>query len=282
MANSGIKGIDMKSDSIQLSLVLGIAALLACDKSSAQDYQLQYATKFVCGKGEDRATVPGRYLTAVNLHNPAYASIPFRWKVAVALPKLVQGPISPFSQSRLGEDGASEVTCKDILNQLGPLLPPSGFVSGFVVVETNFELDVVAVYTALDSTGKAISIDVERTSSRATKPPGRPDLTVPNGCVIRQNRIVFATVKNQGAASAQTSTTRFFFTPTDNGQPVGPTTFADVATASLASGASVTISVPIPPLCFQPDCALAVVVDNPNLILEQDESNNTGTGTCIG
>src|SRR5205814_1986596 len=105
----------------------------------------QYAVKFVCGKSDGKVVAPGVYFTAINVHNPTYAGIGFRKKIAIALPGEKAGRVTRFFPARLGPDEALEIDCEDIRRHAES---PEGFLKGFVVIETEVELDVVAVYTA--------------------------------------------------------------------------------------------------------------------------------------
>jgi hypothetical protein len=265
----------------------GIIAALAFislvpDMSLAQDYPIQQSQKFVCGKGDQRVAILGTYLTAINIHNPLYTTVPFRWKAAVALPKLAQGPISQFATSRLGPDGAAEITCNDIRALLGASVPNVSLLTGFVVIESRNELDVVGVYSAADPSGRSIALEVLTSTARNSKPQSQPDLIVSSACTS-DNKIVSATVSNTGNAPAGSSVARFTFTPTSNAnQPVGPSTMADVPTPALVPGGSAVISAPIPPLCYQPNCRYAVQVDITNVVVELNEGNNAAGDLCIG
>lgn len=132
----------------------------------------QYAVKVVCGKvdacGRQRDIVEaGHYLTAINIHNPSHSvTAPLRWKVAVALPALTPGPISAFSSARLRPDEAAEIDCPDVMRASSHA---SGLLKGFVVIESPYELDVVAVYTASRGCG-VDSLALERVPPRAFEP----------------------------------------------------------------------------------------------------------------
>jgi hypothetical protein len=129
----------------------------------------QYAAKLVCGKSDGEVVAPGVYFTAVNVHNPTYRGISLRVKVAVALPGLKAGQVSKFTTRDLGEDQALEIDCQDIFNQeIFAFDPPlqTGFVKGFVVVESRTELDVVAVYTAAGFETQVETLHTERVPAR--------------------------------------------------------------------------------------------------------------------
>jgi hypothetical protein len=130
---------------------------------------LQYAVKLLCGPSEktssgkpDSRVAPGRYFTTVNLHNPSGRRVTARFKVAVALPGK-PGPISRFVSFVVGPDDAISIDCAQLLDRLGVT---SGFNDGFIVVESEGELDVVAVYTAAGATGKVETLGTERVPGR--------------------------------------------------------------------------------------------------------------------
>ena len=123
----------------------------------------QYAVKFVCGTSKGQVVAPGQYFTAINVHNPNEKDITFRRKFAVALPGEKPGPVSKFSDVKLGPDRALEIDCPDILSKTDTR---EGFLKGFVVIESALELDVVAVYTAAGATGRVETMELERVKPR--------------------------------------------------------------------------------------------------------------------
>jgi hypothetical protein len=113
----------------------------------------QYAAKFVCGKSDGEALAPGVYFTAINVHNPTARDVTFRKKFA--LPgrepeKSGNTPKKPVSAD-LRPDAALEIDCPDIREHTGV---DEVFLKGFVVLESDVELDVVAVYTAAGGDGR--------------------------------------------------------------------------------------------------------------------------------
>jgi hypothetical protein len=128
----------------------------------AKRVMFQYAAKFVCGKSAGEVVAPGVYFTAVNVHNPTYTTIRFRVKIAVALPGLKPGPVSKFYDAKLGPDEALEIDCPDIHKLAGT----NDFLKGFVVIETEVELDVVTVYTAAGREEQVETLHTERVSPR--------------------------------------------------------------------------------------------------------------------
>ena len=125
----------------------------------------QYATKVVCGKSDGSVVAPGTYFTAVNIHNPLYRRVKFRVKVAIGLPGLRPGPVSPFHDVELGPDEALEIDNADIHK----LARSDGdFLKGFVVIESSTELDVVAVYTAAGRDDQIQVLHMERVPARPT------------------------------------------------------------------------------------------------------------------
>ena len=151
---------------------------------NVQHRALQYAAKFLCGPirresddhdrhrfGDDddrwrREAGPaaeGIYYTAINLHNPTDRRTAIRLKVAVALDDGKPGPISRFIDLILGPDEAISIDCRQISKLLEAM---HGFSEGFVVIESDVELDVVAVYTAAGKDGKVQTLHTDRVPAR--------------------------------------------------------------------------------------------------------------------
>jgi hypothetical protein len=231
--------------------------------------------------GDGGRTVKGRYLTAINIHNPSDFRANLDWTVAMALPPPSGQLVSPFAPLNLIPDGAMELTCKQILQQSHQGAP---FVTGFIVIESKTPLDVVPVYTATDPSGKSISIEVKPTQARMIPPHKLPDLIVGGNCQSAQVTGLTATaiIQNIGAAPAGPSITRFIFTPSNGAASVGPSTSTDVPTPGLAAGASISLSASVPGACFQPNCRVDVQADVTNVVKESNETNNFDSATCIG
>jgi len=146
---------------------LSVDRILAHYQSQfAERVTSQYAAKFVCGKSDGKVVAPGVYFTAVNVHNPTYTPIRFRVKIAVALPGLKPGPVSKFHEAELGPDESLEIDCPDIFKLVDT---KADFLKGFVVIESEVELDVVAVYTASGKDGQVETLHTERVSPRRRK-----------------------------------------------------------------------------------------------------------------
>ncbi len=234
---------------------------------------LQYAAKFVCGKSAGEVVAPGVYFTAVNVHNPTYTAIRFRIKIAVALPGLKPGPVSKFFDAKLGPDQALEIDCPDIFKYAET---EADFLKGFVVIESDVELDVVVVYTAAGRDGQVETLHTERVSPRRLE-LGLPDLIpVPdeNGSFCKRKDLTLTvTVKNQGTGGAGPSVTEVdFFAFGKVSMPTPP----------LGPGASVDLLFPIRPGCFNPDCEFQITVDANNQVNESNEGNNIAKGICLG
>jgi hypothetical protein len=133
------------------------------EDQSAGAVSYQYAVKVVCGKSDGAVVARGVYFTAINVHNPLYRPVGFRVKVAVALPGLQPGPVSPFHNAALGPDEALEIDNPDIFKLAGS---DSDFLKGFVVIESRTELDVVAVYTASGREDMVETLHMERVAAR--------------------------------------------------------------------------------------------------------------------
>jgi hypothetical protein len=137
--------------------------LLAPAGARCQDLgRFEYAVKFVCGKAPGSVVAPGVYYTAINVHNPNEKPLVFRKKVAIALPSETAGRVSSFFEAKLGPDQALEIDCPDILRHADS----KGFLKGFVVIESDLELDVVAVYTTAGATERVGTFFTERVPVR--------------------------------------------------------------------------------------------------------------------
>jgi len=145
--------------------------------------EFQYAVKLVCGVAAvlpnqaPPPVAPGLYKTAINIHNPSKCKVAhIRWKVSVA----AEGRPGTISQYRLIDalkpDESIEIDCPDVMRALPP--PPPSFVKGYVVAESDEELDVVAVYTSAQSaTAPVNTFHTERVQGRCV--PVCDDLILP-------------------------------------------------------------------------------------------------------
>jgi hypothetical protein len=133
-------------------------------RAAVPRFVFQYAVKFLCTAnipGTSHTTtslLPGTYETVVNIHNPNPADVVFRMKLASA-----GSDISGFLRGELKPDQATKVDCSQV-NKFDLHLI-HGF-EGFLVIESQRSLDVVAVYTAAGDTGKVTTMDVEYNRER--------------------------------------------------------------------------------------------------------------------
>ena len=265
----------------------------------------QYSVKFVCGCAGDDCkcgpVAPGKYFTAINIHNPSDKLVKFRKKVAVALPGEQPGHVSKFTSNALGGDEALEIDCPDIYRLAG--LPKGCFLKGFLVIQSLTELDVVAVYTAAGADGHVETLDVEYIEPRIRRrpPPEKPpekelaDLipvpafppAPPNSPGQLPQNYCFSTfggskadalrivVRNQGGGDAGPSVTQVDF---DHNPPI------QVPTPPVPANSEVQVEVKIPKGCFEGDlpCNFRITVDATSVVAESDESNNTDSGFCPG
>ncbi|MGL4310254.1 MAG: hypothetical protein ACRCSU_07180 [Paracoccaceae bacterium] len=122
------------------------------------DYQ--YASKILCGRVENDLAMQGSYRASVNVHNPNYETVEFRYKFALANPA-EDGKISYFIDTKIGADGAQYFTCEFISKFTGFTEP----FDGFFVVESREPLDVVTYYTGGPERDVA-TLDIEPTRER--------------------------------------------------------------------------------------------------------------------
>jgi hypothetical protein len=147
-------------------LPLMLLACLPTARLAAQSTpQLEYAVKVVCGAPPIRTMETGRYSTVVNVHNPGTRGTVLRVKVARTDPDMRPGQVSHFLQVDLAPDQAVAIDCIDAARRIGNSL--SSFLDGFLVIQSNTELDVVAVYTASSGARSGVAtMHVERVPVR--------------------------------------------------------------------------------------------------------------------
>ena len=272
----------------------------------------RYSVKFVCGCSKGGVVAPGRYWTAINVRNTSDEKVTFRKRFSVALPNERPGNVSEQTRNQLGPWEALEIDCEDIAKHTK--MPEGCFIKGFAVLESEVELDVIAVYTAAGHDGEVETMDVEEVCPKrvkAKRPPDdipppppppppppvkdKPDLVpapayrpgpplFPSGYCHspKELRII---VRNLGQGPAGATTTRVDFY--EHGIAV------DVPTPALdaAGGANdeTVISVQIPPECLSAEpfdqkhsCKFKIIVNaNPaDGVVETDMSNNSDTSSC--
>lgn len=147
--------------------------------------EFKYAVKFVCGNsGSGRQSngllAPGQYFTAINVHNSSgKEKFTFRKKFAIALPREQVGTVSGYFKTDIGPDQALEIDCADILGHAGTPNNPVLFLKGFAIIESPFQLDIVAVYTAGDpNSGVVSTLDIERVPGYEFAPGCAGDLNL--------------------------------------------------------------------------------------------------------
>ena len=157
-------------------------------------FPVTYSIKFVCGiktvpsgpgfpfpatlefdiAGTQGAVQPGKYSTAINIHNFGRDHATLSVRGVIADPLVFAGP-SAEKQVTIGKFRAREIDCSEIagmfpdtlIDQEGRILQPPRFMKGFVTITTGTQLNVVAVYTAAvfmegeKSRPSGLSMDVE-------------------------------------------------------------------------------------------------------------------------
>ncbi len=254
----------------------------SADFITAQEGEVhQYVVKIICGSSDGKIIAKGKYFTSINLHNPSNEGIIFRYKVAVALPGMKPGPVSRFIKGKLEPDEASEIDCPDIYRLVESR---EKLIKGFVVIKSQFKLDVVAVYTVAGSNGYIETMDIERITPQCLF--ACPDLIVeriekPIWDNANKRSVIRAVIKNIGNADAGPTLARVIDPTThqDTGAP-----YNDVAmTPGLpAGGGTVTITFYLPYWVYNPDVTLEVTADYKNELPECNENNNQKIFEGIG
>jgi len=247
----------------------------------AYAYKYQYAVKFICGKCKGDILSPGKYLTAINVHNPNTREARFMKTFSVALPGQKQGPVSEPVKCSLKPNHSFEIDCPDISRHAPSR---SEFKKGFVVIDSIFPLDVVAVYTAGGVREEVKTMHTERVPPRKILIPADtplcPDLIVekiekPQWDGDNNRSIINAVIKNIGNATASQTIARVIDPSTL--QSTGAPYNAIANTPDLAPGASVVVTFYLPYWVYNPDAELEVTADYKGMLQECDEGNNTMT-----
>ncbi len=132
----------------------------------------QYIGKIVCGLFDGEPLLDGYYRTAINVLNLSrYEDVTVEAVFSPTFPE--DNRISDSSGKDLGPLGAFEIDCETDFPPFNPTLEDP--IKGFVIITSDEELEVVAVYTVLPLTFQVgISIDVVRVPGRKIR-PGRPE-----------------------------------------------------------------------------------------------------------
>jgi hypothetical protein len=131
----------------------------------AQNTDSQYAAKFVCGPAATNPLVEdGDYKTTINVHNPQYQPVGFRYKAALA-GIAADGSVSSFVTDTIGPDAVQGFDCDVIRKLLGGSPPP--LIDGFLVFQSNSPLDVTGYYTATRPAQNGTAIHIEKYPARA-------------------------------------------------------------------------------------------------------------------
>jgi hypothetical protein len=179
-------------------------------------YLWNYSVKFVCGlskgpvQGVDSGEAPvkaGNYATDINIHNYQYTAAALRIKVLVLaddwptpVPLRIRDDQDVAGRAalvrpKLRPDGATMIDCHRLWKMAHPLLDmepptPMPLLMGYLVILSNWDLDVDAVYTAespavISSTTRqatGIGIDVERVSGKRVRCVPDADTSSPHIC----------------------------------------------------------------------------------------------------
>jgi hypothetical protein len=141
---------------------------------------LEYAVRFLCGTNGPPATTitasipPGNYFTTISVHNPGPRQR-ISQKVTLSVP--APATLTPPAEGNMTDiatnvmleyDGAIEFDCQWIMRRIAIAgLTPRRPTSGFLVLQSRGELDVVAVYMAAQAPARpVVSVQTERVPVR--------------------------------------------------------------------------------------------------------------------
>ncbi len=236
----------------------------------AFEKDLRYSVKFVCvpevGEAEE-AVRPGNYRTVVNVRNAGDRSEDvFKHAVIARSEDEDRGEISAVVIDTLDPGQAFSVDCRDI-EGLFAAAGPIG--DGFVVLESNVELDVSAVYTTDES------VDVEYVESRWIGGP-LADLTVRLPERTEVECMAIGDCLHTVAVEVWNPSDEDVSEPIEVEVHTAQGLTATLAVPSLAAGAVESLVAELGPgdSCFAPHCEVWARVDPSDGITESDETNN--------
>ncbi|WP_299861079.1 hypothetical protein [uncultured Hoeflea sp.] len=133
----------------------------------------QHSAKVVCGRvspdisdvpNSGVIAVPGLYAATVNVHNPSYENIRFRWKLVPA-GRAQDAGHSRFTHGEIAADNAQYFDCTKYS------LKPTEFFDGFFVIESEAPLDVKTFYSATDEIPNGqVAIHVDTVQEKISSP----------------------------------------------------------------------------------------------------------------
>ncbi len=268
-----------------MATALLLSSAAAQEQPSAEE-RFVYPVKFVCGPSSEafqEGMVAGFAATAVNILNPSLdRKVQYAKRVSRALPYQAAGPISGTIQDVIGPLQAIEIECNEI-RQLLPSQMTEEFRTGYLVIQADAELEVVAVYSARPRDGEVSTLDVERISGtkakgvrrpaegRADLTPRRPECVRPGTGEGNQPRRVRVEIRNRGDGDAGPSITRAEF--------AGKSSVSQ-QTPAVAAGSATTVQFDIPERC-PADCRFRVLADAAETVSESNEDNNAIRGRCL-
>ncbi len=232
---------------------------------------LRYAVKFVCvpevGDAED-AVRPGNYRTVINVRNAGDRTEDvFKHAVIARSEDEDRGEVSALVIDTLEPGQAFSVDCQDI-ESLFESPGPVG--DGFVVLESDVELDVSAVYTTDDS------VDVEYVGPRWIGGP-LPDLTVRLPQVTEVECMAIGDCLHTVVVEVWNPSGENVSEPFEVRVHTSQGLTTSLAVPFLAAGAMESLSAELGPgdSCFAPNCEVWARVDAAENVAESDETNNT-------
>jgi hypothetical protein len=115
-------------------------------------------------RGPEPSAAAGVYFTEVNVLNPTAETAEFEYRVSVS-----GTPLSDPVTVELGPDETLTIGCEGLPSLFCPidnLCFDFVLLSGFLIIDSPVELDVVAVYSAREAEGQVKTLDVEPIEAR--------------------------------------------------------------------------------------------------------------------
>jgi len=141
-------------------VVLGLYMIVTPTSSASAQGPVVYSAQFLCGQDEIGVSIaPGRYHTVITVFNSQDQTVTFTPKAAEALTATPGEAAKAGEPIQLEPGQAVQLDCVAIQEILGII---RALQTGFVILESEAELEVVAVYTGGPLEGEVGVLTVER------------------------------------------------------------------------------------------------------------------------
>ncbi len=282
-------------------LLYSYAVKVVCSTDGSIDFD---GGGFFLGRTGSALADADMYQTAVNIFNPGEERAEINTRISLAHAPF-ESPVreTVMSGVPVEREDTVEFDCEAFDSSVSEDAVAAGG-SGFFIIYSRKELEVVAVYTVLEKSGcvgdgpvgavrrivsgqckgAGTSIDVEYIEPRVIQlQEDLPDLTVR---LINPSAVVNC-VSGSCETTIEYEVTNVSFVDVFSNFEVrlevdGLADTGHHVIPGLLAGESVAFKDTLEGNCYIPNCEMMVVVDEPNEVAESDETNNRDTRTDVG